>query len=534
MEPSPSKDFKNIRPDYPSIFNDVIGPVMRGPSSSHCAAALYIGRMARDLMDGRLEEVTIEFDSNGSLATTHDSQGSDMGLFGGFLGWDATDERLTGSPRMIQEAGIRVNIEIVDFGAEHPNTYKLTLRNSTEQHTMTAISTGGGMIAVIEIDAAKVSMAGDCYETLIYLGSGGSEILKYLSENVDADEIILLSGAGTQILEIKAQGFLGEKTVSELYSQYGIKGLKAISPVLPVLSRKGIKVPFITCEEMLQYNEGRNLELWELAVQYESARGNMSHGQAFQRMKEIVRTMQGSILEGIEGTEYADRILGYQSGFFQTQMENHRLLDGGMLNQIIFYVTAMMEMKSSMGVIVAAPTAGSCGGLPGACIGAASAMGLSLDDMTKAMLAAGMVGIFIAAHATFAAEIGGCQAECGAGSGMAAAALVTLAKGTIKQAMDAASMALQNVLGMICDPVANRVEVPCLGKNVMAASNALACANMALADYDVVIPLDEVIDTMDRVGRSLPRELRCTALGGLSITRTSKEIEKKLKGANMG
>lgn len=530
VEPIPSKDFKNILPSYPSIFNDVIGPVMRGPSSSHCAAALHIGRMARDLMDGRLGEVTVEFDSNGSLATTHDSQGSDMGLCGGFLGWDATDKRLAESPRIIQEAGIRIKIEIVDFGAEHPNTYKLTLRNSTEQHRMTAISTGGGMIEVVKIDGVKVSMAGDYYETLIYLDSGGSEVLKYLSENVDAEEIILLSSAGSQMVEIKAQGFLREKTVSELYSRYGIKGLKTISPVLPVLSRKGIKVPFITCEEMLQYNEGRDLELWELAVHYESTRGNMSHGQVSQKMKEIVRIMQGSILEGIEGTEYADRILGYQSGFFRTQMENHRLLDGGMLNQIILYVTAMMEMKSSMGVIVAAPTAGSCGGLPGACIGAASAMGLSLDDMTKAMLAAGMIGIFIAAHATFAAEIGGCQAECGAGSGMAAAALVTLAKGTVKQAIDAASMALQNILGMICDPVANRVEVPCLGKNVMAASNALACANMALAGYDAVIPLDEVIDTMDQVGKSLPPELRCTALGGLSITRTSKAIRKRLKG----
>jgi len=91
MEPSQSKDFKNIVSYYPSIFNDVIGPIMRGPSSSHSAAALYIGRMARDLMDGRLEEVTIAFDSNSSLATTHESQGSDMGLFGGFLGWHATD-----------------------------------------------------------------------------------------------------------------------------------------------------------------------------------------------------------------------------------------------------------------------------------------------------------------------------------------------------------------------------------------------------------------------------------------------------------
>src|SRR5512137_2980831 len=118
-----------------SIFNDVIGPVMRGPSSSHCAAALRIGRIARDLMEGQIDEVLIEFDPNGSLATTHASQGSDMGLFGGLLGWDATDVRLLHSPQAIQDAGIKYEIRICDFGAEHPSTYKLTLHNSNQNHS---------------------------------------------------------------------------------------------------------------------------------------------------------------------------------------------------------------------------------------------------------------------------------------------------------------------------------------------------------------------------------------------------------------
>ena len=514
---------------YPSIFNNVIGPVMRGPSSSHCAAAVQIGKIARDLMEGQLEEVLIEFDPNGSLATTHESQGSDMGLFGGLLGWDTTDERLLESARAIKQAGIRVEIQIADYGAVHPNTYKMTLINSKEQHQMTAISSGGGMIEITEIDGVKLSMAGDYYETLIYINSGTNEALNYLIENIEADEIIPHIGTKKQFIEIKAQEFLQEKIISELYSKYAIQSIKTISPVLPVLSRKGMTVPFITCEEMLKYNENRNLELWELALHYESARGNLSHDEIFEKMKDIVQIMQNSILEGIKGTEYSDRILGYQSGSFKARMDTNRLLDGGILNQMILYTAAMMEMKSAMGIIVAAPTAGACGGLPGACIGAASAMGLSLDDRTRAMLAAGMIGVFIAAHATFAAEVGGCQAECGAGSGMAAAALLTLAKGTLDQTIAAASMALQNIFGMVCDPVANRVEVPCLGKNVMAVSNALACANMALANFDPVIPLDEVIEAMDEVGRSLPFELRCTALGGLSITLTSKEIEKRLK-----
>src|SRR6478735_3142628 len=152
----------------PSIFNDVIGPVMRGPSSSHCAASLRIGRLCRDLMDGQIDNIHIEFDPNGSLATTHKDQGSDMGLFGGFLGWEADDERLPESEKYLADAGIAVAIEIVDIGATHPNTYKITLSNETETRRLTAISTGGGMIEVTEIDGAAVSMAGDYFETLLY------------------------------------------------------------------------------------------------------------------------------------------------------------------------------------------------------------------------------------------------------------------------------------------------------------------------------------------------------------------------------
>ena len=522
----------NAALNYPSIFNNVIGPVMRGPSSSHCAASVRIGRMARDLMDGDLREILVEFDPNGSLATTHASQGSDMGLFGGLLGWDASDERLVESTRAIQEAGIEVDIRISDYGPEHPNTYRLRLDSATERHRMTAVSTGGGMIEIVEIDGVQVSMLGDYYETLVCLDTNGDQVVQYLAQHIDADEIRLRQGAtGARFVEIKAQGFLEPGIVSWLESEYDIRCIKSLSPVLPVLSRRRVEVPFITCAEMLAYNADEDLDLWELAVHYECARGNLSHEQVCQRMQDLVRIMCKSILQGIEGTDYADRILGYQSGSFKTQMENRRLFDGGILNPMILYVTAMMEMKSAMGVIVAAPTAGACGGLAGACIGAASAMGLSLDEMTKAMLAAGLIGVFIAAGATFAAEVGGCQAECGAGSGMAAAALVTLAKGSTRQAIDAASMALQNTLGIICDPVANRVEVPCLGRNVMAASNALACANMALADFDAVIPLDEVIETMGKVGKSIPHELRCTALGGLSVTRTSREIERRLNAS---
>ena len=511
---------------YPSIFNDVIGPVMRGPSSSHCAASLRIGRLCRDLMDGDINEVTIEFDPNGSLATTHKGQGSDMGLFGGFLGWEAYDEQLPSYLQAVEAAGIKITIDIHSFGATHPNTYKITLKNNTETRSLTALSTGGGMIQIIEIDGAPVLIAGDFYETLIYVKSA-KLVVDFLKESIVFDEINIHHG-NSMFIEIKSNQFLTAGMQEELMNLEGVMFVKKLSPVLPVLARKDMTVPFITADKMLEYNQSKNLSLWELAVHYESVRGNISHDQVFEKMRDIVIIMQNAIALGLKGTSYADRILGPQSVNFNQQIKKKTLVEGDVLNNVILYTSAMMEVKSSMGVIVAAPTAGSCGALPGAVIGTATTLKLSQDEMVKAMLAAGIIGVFIAAHATFAAEVGGCMAECGSGSGMAAAGLVELKKGSLNQSLAAASMALQSSLGMVCDMIADRVEAPCLNRNVMAASTAISCANMALADYNPVIPLDEVIETMKKVGDAIPNTLRCTGLGGLAITKTAKKIEAML------
>jgi len=513
---------------YVSIFNDVIGPVMRGPSSSHCAAALRIGRLARDLMDGDLTQVTIEFDKDGALATTHASQGSDMGLFAGLMGWDVVDERLPESAQLIIQERIDVSIKIVPLELLHPNVYRLRLSNKRAQHVLTALSTGGGMVKVVDIDGFSVNIEGDYRETLIYTKTDGSRMFDYLTKTIKADEVLIHTNDEACLVEVKAQEFIDDATLFEMKKQFNILTIKKLSPVLPVLSRSGIQIPFTTCKQMFDQKESPGKSLWEMALIYECARGNLTEQDVFKRMNEIIRIMRSCVEQGIKGTDYEDRILGRQSDLFFKKMKEKRLFNVDLLNRIILYITAIMEVKSAMGIIVAVPTAGSCAVLPGACLAVGEELRLGDEEIVKAMLAAGLIGVFIASCSTFAAEVGGCQAECGAASSMAAAALSTLGGGTLKQSVAAASMALQNSLGMVCDPVANRVEVPCLGKNVMAASNALACANMALADYDPVIPLDEVIEAMDQVGRSLPYPLRCTALGGLSITKTSKAIEARL------
>jgi L-serine dehydratase len=514
----------------PSIFNDVIGPVMRGPSSSHSAASVRIGRLARDLCGGDPDRVLVEFDTLGSLATTHESQGSDMGLFGGLLGWEADDARLPDSAAALRAAGIELEIRIEELSDAHPNTYRLTLHKDGVEHRLVALSIGGGMIELIEIDGTPVTLHGDCAVTVLDVSDDGNAAAAALAESPGVDEVQVLGAAPARVL-VKGRGFVADRDLAALPA---VQRARRLAPVLPVLSRKGLTVPFLHAGEMAAHSDPEQRKLSDFALEYECARGGIDPDAVFAEMRKILEIVRGGVRQGLAGTEYDDRILPRQSHQFADRLERGALLDGGILNRAILYVTALMEVKSSMGVIVAAPTAGSCATFPATCLAAAEIQNSSEEETLRAMLAAGLIGVFTATRSSFAAEVGGCQAETGAGAAMAAAALVELAGGNAAQALSSASQALQNVLGLVCDPVANRVEAPCLGRNVAGAANALACANMALAGYDHLIPLDEVLDAHREISENMTRELRCTGLGGLSTTPTSKAIEARLCGSLEG
>jgi len=510
----------------PSIFNDVVGPVMRGPSSSHSAASVRIARMARDLAGGQPDRVLVEFDTEGSLATTHDSQGSDMGLFGGLLGWEADDPRLGESARHLEEAGVELEIRVARLDDPHPNTYRLTLWRGGDEHGLVAISTGGGMIEVTQIDGAPVCLRGDYDVTLVELAGDPAAAAATLAARPDVDEA---APAGDRMVAVQAAAFLDAEALDGALDSIGeVRRVRRMAAVLPVRSRAGMAVPFLHAGEMVETADPEGRPLSAFALEYECARGGIGEEEVMGQMRRILGIVRGGIREGLAGTEYEDRVLPRQSHRFQEQLAAGALHDGGVLNQAILYVTALMEVKSSMGVIVAAPTAGSCATFPATCVAAAEAMDADEDRTLRAMLAAGLIGVFVTTRSSFAAEVGGCQAETGAGAAMAAAALVELAGGSAATALGAASHALQNVLGLICDPVANRVEAPCLGRNITGAANAIASANIALSGFLHLIPLDEVLDAHREVSERMARELRCTALGGLSISPTSKAIEADL------
>lgn len=514
----------------PSIFNDVIGPVMRGPSSSHSAAAVRIGKIARELVGCKLRKVTVRFDINGSLPTTYLSQGSDMGLSGGLLGLEADDAKLPDYKAELSKAGVTLEYIHDDFGDPHPNTYNLTIENDHDHYSLVALSTGGGMIEVIKINDLDVSFFGDCYGLVLDVSAQKSDaatLLKEAGYTVSTDE---KDDSGL----IFATSFtpFGTDLESVLLKYTDKESIRTISPVLPVLTTLDSKVPFTDGKELHEYAGTIGLDdLADLALQYEAERGGISIEEVYEKAYRLIDILEASIEEGLAGTDYQDRILGCQADGYARSSKKGELVDTGVLDTVIPYVTALMEVKSAMGVIVAAPTAGSCGGLPGAVIAVADRLKLGRREKARALLAAGVVGALIATKSTFSAEICGCQAECGVSSGMIGAAVVSMMGGGYEASLTAASLALQNCFGMVCDPVAGRVEVPCLGKNILAATNGVSCANLALAGFDHVVPFDEVVIAMDGVGRSLPHELRCTALGGLSQTPASKKVAKKLSHA---
>ena len=478
---------------------------MRGPSSSHSAGSLRIGRLCRDLLGGNVTAIDCEYDPKGSLATTHLSQGSDLGLTGGLLGWEANDKRLLAYKEHAQAAGLRFDVHTIEYGAVHPNTYRLRLRNGEEHHVVTAISVGGGMIEVTDIDGMTVSLEGDQHVLVAFAVDGSplgirSSIRAFPVDAIDAFK----TGTGAAVV-------------------------RQLRPVVPVCGDETTQVPFRNVSEMLSYDGDRNSSLPQLALEYEAARSGMSHDELRRHVRHILSTMQASLRIGRAGTNYFDRILPSQVGHYQSAEAQGTLIGGSAFNEVVISVTSVLEAKSAMEVIVAAPTAGSCGVVPGALLGVGATMRASDELLIDALLTAGLIGMFIADGATFAAEEGGCMAECGSASGMSAAALVVMANGSTQQALAAASQALQNSFGMTCDTVANRVEAPCLGKNTMAAANAMAAANMALAGFDHLIPIDEVIVAMAKVGQQMPRELCCTGLGGIAICPTSMAIEAHLE-----
>ncbi len=506
-----------------SIFNDVLGPVMNGPSSSHTAGPTRIGKAISNIVGKEISKIEIIFKEDGSYPATYIGQGSDKGFIGGLMGFNPEDERLPNSLEIARERGIDFKFKKDRIDISHPNTAKILIEDidGLSQEFLT-LSTGGGMYEIIQIDGHEVSVKGGLNEVFLKT-TLEDEIDKVIAPlNVKVSK---LKGSEETFYHFSSEENLPSLVLDSLRERS--LWMRTLEKNLPVGCKFEYNLPFVTAEEALEFNRNKNLSPVDLAIEYEVARSGHSREEVIDQMKKIVLIMKEAARKGMEGGFETKGFLTPKAKLMNESLKKRKIADLGIMNKGMIIATAIMEYNSSMGIVVAAPTAGSCGVLPGVVL-AMEEEGYSLDEMAEGMLVAGLIGVFISHQSTFSAEVCACQAENGSASAMAAAAIVQMLGGNVEEAFNAAGVALQNVLGLICDPIGGLVDLPCVNRNSMAASNAIVSANMIVTGFDPMIPLDEVIKSMWDVGNMLPRELRCTGLGGLCVTKTGLKIGKEL------
>ena len=284
---------------------------------------------------------------------------------------------------------------------------------------------------------------------------------------------------------------------------------------------------FTSVASMLRRAEEENKPLWEVILADDLADRGVKREASLEKMEGLWRAMKEAEADYDPARRSASGLVGGEGAVMDRSQVG---LCGPFLREVMATALKMGECNACMRRIVAAPTAGACGVLPAVLLPMQRRYGFSDEQMAQALYVSAGFGQVIAARASISGAEGGCQAEVGSASGMAAAAITHLMGGTAVQMAHACAMALSNILGLVCDPVAGLVEVPCVKRNVMGASNALVCAEMALSGLVNQIPCDEVIDAMGAVGASLPTALRETSEGGLAVTPMALRLAEAMGG----
>lgn len=285
---------------------------------------------------------------------------------------------------------------------------------------------------------------------------------------------------------------------------------------------------FTSIKEIIEATAEQKLSIGELMMKQEAESEGVSAEGVFAQMLENWQIMKQSIERGLKEAPVSKSGLVGGDGQKLYRYSRGETLSGQVMNEAVSFALATAEVNASMGRIVACPTAGSCGIVPAVLKSVQDNRGLTDEQVTVGLFTAAALGGVVAFKASVSGAVGGCQAECGTASAMAAAAAVEIAGGSPEQAVHAAAMVIKNILGLVCDPVAGLVEVPCVKRNALGASLALVCADMALAGITSRIPLDDVIMAMDEVARLMPVSLKETALGGLAATPEGQKIAEKM------
>ena len=519
-------------------LRDIIGPIMVGPSSSHTAGALRIASIARKLLGG--EPVRATFTLYGSFAATGSGHGTDKALVAGIIGLAADDPDVSRSFQLAEERGVVVDI-VWDTATlvDHPNTVDVHCEDR-EGHLldMRGVSIGGGAAVIRRINDIDVDITGEHTSVVVHQRDVRG-VLAHIS-SVLASCGINIATANLHRTEKRGDAFTVLETDDDVhgtvrsYLELHQDILNArIIPAMSVTDGEPAPVPDDADEAFARWNYTSGAELLALCE-----REGATIAEAFRAREEALCAKQG-VTADVDA--YLDRVLSVMDAAATTPITAPERSIGGLIGgeaskvtgslegndkkrqlmdpltaSAAIYAMATLETNAKMGIIVATPTAGSSGVLPGVLLAMRDVRGYSHEELREGILTAAAIGYVIARNASVSGAEGGCQAEVGSAAAMAAAAAVAMAGGTPAQALDAASNVIQSLLGLVCDPVGGLVELPCQKRDATAAPMALVCAQIALAGVSNLVPFDENVAVMDKVGRDLPSDLRETARGGIA------------------
>ncbi|MGE7689219.1 L-serine ammonia-lyase, iron-sulfur-dependent, subunit alpha [Lysinibacillus sp. NPDC097214] len=287
-------------------------------------------------------------------------------------------------------------------------------------------------------------------------------------------------------------------------------------------------VLFHNVRELVERAEQEGKLISEIMIEQEMLITGRTREEIIQQMDNNLTVMEEAIERGLKGVKSVTGLTGGDAVLLQNYIAQGNSLSGDLLLDAVSKAVATNEVNAAMGTICATPTAGSAGVVPGTLFAVKNKLNPTREQMIRYLFTSGAFGFVVANNASISGAAGGCQAEVGSAAGMAAAAIVEMAGGTPQQCSEAFAITLKNMLGLVCDPVAGLVEVPCVKRNAMGAANSLVAADMALAGVTSRIPCDEVIGAMYRIGQSMSPNLKETARGGLAATPTGKAISKAI------
>lgn len=287
---------------------------------------------------------------------------------------------------------------------------------------------------------------------------------------------------------------------------------------------------FRNVAELVELAEKNQVKIAEIMIRQEIEVSGRSREEIIAQMDNNLQVMERAVERGLNGVKSQTGLTGGDAVLLQKYIDSGKSLAGNLLLDAVSKAVATNEVNAAMGIICATPTAGSAGVVPGTLFAVKEKLNPTRMEMIEYLFTTAAFGFVVANNASISGAAGGCQAEVGSAAGMAAAAIVEMAGGTPQQSSDAFAITLKNMLGLVCDPVAGLVEVPCVKRNAMGASNAITAADMALAGITSRIPCDEVIGAMYAIGQTMPSALRETAEGGLAATPTGKRLEEEIFG----